>query len=385
VAPSPTPTPTPRPTPNAAPSVAGVTASTKSLSYDQGAYCPTAPKAVTITLKASDAGGVATATLYWQKPGESSYVAAPMTLAGGTAQNGTWRATLDTVANSITAAGNLAYYVIVLDASGAKTRSPATGPLVIPVSVCVNTGPTFTNGPAAGDATLYTDPRNVGCGSPIGTEIRATITDIDGVKSAALVFTDQAGSTVNRPMTGFAGDLWTSSINANDDGTQAGGTFTWYVVAVDGKGAATTSDTQSIRVIRCDTPGRIGAGLASPPLNTDGRNSWGSCPRAVPVVFSITAFDPDSPNGPLGVQVDWSMSDSDGVHQQTGALDAAQLKGSAYTATIPSSVTSSWCDSNNGFFGSANTLNYTVTATDQFGGVTRRSFKAILDIFSPLN
>jgi hypothetical protein len=379
--PTPTPTPTPRPTPNAVPSITGLTTTTKTLSYDQGAYCPTAPKSVTFTLKASDAGGIATATLFWRKPGAPSYVAAPMTLAGGSAQNGTWRATLDTKANAITTAGRLTYYVAVRDSDGAQTRSPATGTQVITVTVCVNTGPTFTSGPSAGDSTLYADPRNVGCGSPIGTEIRATIADIDGVKSATLVFTDQAGTIVERPMAGFAGDLWTSSINANDDGTQAGGTFTWHVVAVDGKDAQTTSDPQSIRVIRCDTPGRVGASLSSPPLNADGINSWGRCPSPVSVVFSITAFDPDSPNGPLQVQVAWSMSDSDGVRQETGMIDAAQLKGSAYTAAIPLSVTSSWCDT---FVGSANNLTYTITAIDQFGGVTRRSFKATLDIFSPL-
>ena len=217
--------------------IASLSPSTGAVSYDQGAYCPTAPKTVTFTLKASDAGGVTSATLYWRKPGATAYAAAPMTLAGGTAQSGTWRVTLDTTANAITTAGRLTYYAVAQDASAARARTPASGTAVVTVNVCVNTGPTFVSGPTAGNATIYADPRNTGCGSPIGTEVSATITDIDGVKSATLVFTDQGGTVVQRPMTGYAGNLWNSSINADDDGTQGNGTFSFSVVATDSKGA----------------------------------------------------------------------------------------------------------------------------------------------------
>ncbi len=381
--PSPTPTPTPKPTPNTPPVIASLNPSTSSVSYDQGAYCPTAPKTLTFTLKASDAGGVTSATLYWRKPGATTYAAAPMTLAGGSAQNGTWRVTLDTTANGITAAGRLTYYAVALDASAARARTPASGTQVVTVNVCVNTGPTFVNGPTAGNATIYADPRNTGCGSPIGTEISATITDIDGVASATLVFTDQGGTVVQRPMNGSAGDLWTSFINANDDGTQSSGTFSFSVVATDSKGASTTSGTQTIQVVRCDSPARIGASLSSPPSNGNGGYAWASCPSPVTVTFAITALDPDSPNGPLQVQVAWSIVDSDGVRRpQSGVVTAYQLKGSSYSATIPTSQTSGWCDANSGFYGSGNHLTFTITTTDQFGGVTRsKPLTATLDIY----
>ena len=384
--PSPTPTPTPKPTPNTPPVIASLSPSTGAVSYDQGAYCPTAPKTVTFTLKASDAGAVTSATLYWRKPGATAYTAAPMTLSGGSAQNGTWRVTLDTTANGITTAGRLTYYAVAQDASAARARTPASGTAVVTVNVCVNTGPTFASGPTAGNATIYADPRNTGCGSPIGTEISATITDIDGVKSATLVFTDQGGTVVQRPMTGYAGNLWTSSINANDDGTQSGGTFSFYVVATDGKGAATTSGTQTIQVVRCDSPARIGAGLSSPPSNQNGGYAWASCPSPVTVTFAITASDPDSPNDPLQVQVAWSIVDSDGVRRpQSGVVNGYQLKGSSYSATIPTALTSGWCDANSGFYGSGNHLTLTITTTDQFGGVTRsRPLTVSLDIYSPV-
>jgi hypothetical protein len=341
--------------------IAALSASTNTLSFDQGAYCPTAPKTVTFTVKASDAGGIATATLYWKKPGAASYTPAPMSLAGGSAQNGTWTATLDTTANGITTAGSLAYYAIVLDASGAKAKSPATSALAIPVSICVNTGPTFTNGPTAGNATLYADPLSVGCGSPIGTEIRATITDIDGVASAKLIFTDQSGATTTRSMQGFAGNLWTSFINANDDGTQAGGTFTFQVIAVDTKGATTTSDTQSIRVIRCDTPATFDFGGATTPVY--------NAPPCTPTSVTIPVFASDADNGGrdssrLQVVVTWQATNLRSGKTYSGQVQAVFQKGNSFVASFP--VTADWQ-------ATLYTLTYFATSTDIFGG-TSKSF-----------
>ena len=360
--PSPSPSPTPKPTPNVPPSITGFTASTKTLSYDQGAYCPTAPQSVTFTLKASDAGGVATATLYWRKPGVSAYTAVPMKLAGGSTLSGTWNATVDTKTNGSWNAGNLAAYVLVLDSSGARTKSPTTGALSIPVSLCVNTGPTFTSGPSAGDSTLYADPLKVGCGSPVGTEIRATITDVDGVKSATLVFTDQAGATVQRPMTGYAGNLWSSSINANDDGTQAGGTFTWYVVAVDGKGMPTTSAAQSIRVVRCDTPASFDFGSVTSPVY--------NAPSCTPntEVMQIYASDRDNTaagdkdSSRLQVVVTWRATNLRSGQVYSGQVQAVFQKGNLFLASFP--VTVDWQ-------ATLYTLSYFATSTDVYGGTSR--------------
>ena len=118
------PSPIPSPTPNLPPVIAAFAASTKTLSYDQGAYCPTATQSVTFTLKASDAGGVASATLYWRKPGESTYRQLPMQMASGSAQSGTWTATVDTKTNGPWNAGNFAAYGVALDASGASSEEP---------------------------------------------------------------------------------------------------------------------------------------------------------------------------------------------------------------------------------------------------------------------
>ena len=353
------PTPTPKPTPNLPPVIAGFTASTKTLSYDQGAYCPTATQSVTFTLRASDAGGVASATLYWRKPGVTSYTPLPMQMAGGSAQSGTWTATVDTKSNGPWNAGNFAAYAVVLDASGASPKSPTSGALPIPVSLCVNTGPTFTSGPTAGDSTLYADPLNAGCGSPIGTEISATITDVDGVASATLEFTDQAGRDVKRPMAGVPGNLWTSFINANDDGTQGPGSFTWRVIATDAKGVSTTSDLQSIRVVRCDAPATFDFGSATSPVYTD--------PTCTPTSITLPVFasDPDNGTGDssrLKVTVTWQAANLRGSSTYAGDTQAVFQKGNSFLVTIP--VPFNWTP---GLY----SLTYHATSTDIYGGTTR--------------
>ncbi len=366
-------TATPKPTPNVPPAIAAFTASTKTLSYDQGAYCPTAPMTVTFTLKATDAGGVVSATLYWKKPGASAYVAAPMTLAGGSAQAGTWTKSVGTKGSGTWNAGNLDAYVVVLDASGARTKSPASGALAIPVGVCVNTGPTFVSGPSAGNATLYADPLQAGCGSPIGTEIRATITDVDGVKSATLFFTDQAGTAVQRPMTGYAGNLWSSSINANDDGTKGNGSISWYVVATDGKGAQTTSPTQSLAVIRCDTPATFDFGSATSPVY----NAPACSPTSVTI--PVYATDPDNAaagdrdSSRLQVMVTWQATNLRSGKTYSGRVQAVFQKGNLFLASFP--VGTDWQ-------ATLYSLTYSATSVDVYGGTTRSfSGKAQISVY----
>jgi hypothetical protein len=366
--PSPSPSATPSPTPNAAPSITGLTASTKTLSYDQGAYCPTAPKSTTISVKVTDASGIAGVTLFFKRPGTTMYVQKPMQLS-----NGTYVATLDTTADTITTAGSLLYYVVATDtnASPKTTRSPTSGALALTVKVCANTGPTITSGPSAGDLTLYADPLKVGCGSPNGTEIRATITDIDGVKSATLIFTDQAGTTVKRPMGGFPANLWTSFINANDDGTQARGTFTWSVVAVDSKGATTRSRLGTIFVTRCDTPASFDFGSVTSPVY--------NAPACTPNSLAIQVYASDRDNANpdssrLRVVVSWRATNLRGAPAFSGDAQAVFQKGNFFLASVP--VAADWTA---GLY----SLTYTATSTDVYGG-TSRSFtgKAPISVFS---
>ena len=77
VTPTPTPTPilqpttepTPSPGANAAPKLSGLTTSTSTISYDTGRYCVNDPKAVTISVAASDADGIASVSLFYRSTG----------------------------------------------------------------------------------------------------------------------------------------------------------------------------------------------------------------------------------------------------------------------------------------------------------------------------
>jgi hypothetical protein len=294
-------------------------------------------------------------------------------------QNGsTWSSSINTGSDKIVGSGTITFYAIAVDKKGARTQSKSGS---INVIACVNAGPTFAKGPSAGDTTVYADPLKTGCGRPIRTLISAMITDIDGVKSATLVFTDQSGRIAQRPMTVSAdGITWTSFIDAIVDGTQAGGTIAWQVLAVDGRGAETTSDPQSLQVVRCDSPAEIAASLASPQFDS-GTYYWSTCPEAVSVVFVITALDPDSPTGPLQVRISWSMTNPERASRERGAVSALRQRDGSYVARIPLSVTSSWCTS---FYGNYNSLSYTVAVTDGFGGTTLAKFEASIHIFSRL-
>ena len=160
--PTPEPTPTPSPTPNAKPSLTALTVSTKKISYDTDAYCPTAVKKVTFKVKAGDAAGLAGVTLFWREPGAAKYAESAMTRSAGTAESGTWQVTLDTTANGITKAGKLAFYAVATDTDGATRRIPAKGANSITVAVCANTGPTITSASSSAGSSLYWDPLGVG-------------------------------------------------------------------------------------------------------------------------------------------------------------------------------------------------------------------------------
>ncbi len=195
--PEPTPTPTPEPTPsptptasptaaaNAAPKVAGLTVSTQTISYDQGAYCASAPKSVTFAVSVSDADGLASVNLWYRPPGATKYLAKPMTPSGGK-----YVATLDTTADNLKTAGELRYYVLAKDqnASPETTKLPTSGYLSLTVKVCKNTGPKITLLTATPTSIIANPLSVVGCAGSTLSELRARATDVDGVKGIKLFF-----------------------------------------------------------------------------------------------------------------------------------------------------------------------------------------------------
>ena len=182
-----TPTPTPTPTstapptagPNSAPKVSGLAPSTKSVSYDQAAYCAGDPKSVTFSVSASDSDGLAGVTLYYRPPGAARFLSKPMTASGGR-----YVATLNSTTDNLKTAGELRYYVAAKDrnASAKTTRLPKSGSLPLTVKVCKNAGPKFTV-LTASPSSIIADPLGDCVADPPSRSIQAQATDVDGVKS----------------------------------------------------------------------------------------------------------------------------------------------------------------------------------------------------------
>lgn len=364
----PTPTPTPKPKPNAAPKVTGLKASRTTISYDRGKYCVTAPKSTTISVAATDADGLASVTLFFRRPGSTTFVQKPMVLS-----NGRYVVTLDTTADKLSRAGDLRYYVVARDANATpkSTRSPVSGTLAIAVKVCVNTGPAFTR-LTASPTSIIADPLNVGCRGSTLSELQAQATDVDGVKSIQLFFRKPGASAFESRDFSADGATWYSFINTvrSVDNIADGGTIAWYAVATDTKGAKTKSAVDTIVVTRCDAPAVFDFGSVT------GRafNSQSCSPSsvAIPVFASdpdnAAAGDPDSRR--LQVVVSWRASN--GQQVQTGQTGAVFQKGNAFIAALP--LFSGWVG-DTAWPPGTYVISYSATSTDVLGG-TSQSFTA---------
>ena len=173
--PSPGPTPSSTPTSGGSASLTKLSVSTGKISYDEGAYCPTAARKATFSVKGGGGSGLVGVTLFWRAPGAGSYAQSPMSLAAGTASSGTWQVALDTTTNGLTSAGKLTFYAVGKTPAGATSRIPRSGSDDITVAVCANTGPTITSASSSSGSTLRWDPLGVGS-CQTATTISAAIT-----------------------------------------------------------------------------------------------------------------------------------------------------------------------------------------------------------------
>ena len=358
--PTPEPTPTPSPTPNAKPSLTALTVSTKKISYDTDAYCPTAVKKVTFKVKAKDASGLERVTLFWREPGAAKYAQSAMSLAAGTATSGTWQVTLDTNADGITKAGKLAFYAVATDKAGATKRIPANGANSITVAVCANTGPTITSVSSSAGSSLSWDPLGVGS-CRTATNITAAVKDIDGVKSVAL-FYRRPGSTAwsSKPMddTTVAGK-WYANLDTLGDKiaitSPPTDTLSWYIKAVDKKDKASQTKAAAITIRRCDSEAAFEvvrpAGTSYP------------CTPSATIAIETWTQDRDQPEHGLTVVFYWTLSNPrTGAGPISGKMTANVTKGNYYRGTTGSFDGS--------VFYSGRLTVYAVT-TDKYRGTTK--------------
>ena len=357
-APSSATTPSPAPSPTSAPALARLAASARTISYDQGSYCPNAVKSVVISVSASASDGVASVALYWRAPGAGAYTQTAMGLKSGTANSGTWQATLSTTANGITHAGTLAYYAVATSAGGATSRAPRTGASALSVVVCANTGPSITQASSSSGSSLFWDPLGVGT-CQTATDITAAVADPDGVKSVTLYFRRPGSSTwSSKPMDSqtIAGS-WYANLDTLGDqipiASPPSGALAWYIKAVDGKGAASQTRTASIRVLRCDS--RASFDGVFPTSQTY------SCGSAT-LQIATYASDPDQPENGLKVVFYWTLTNTRTKAAVSGQMAADLNKGIEYWGTTGTFTGQTF------YYGVLTA--YAIT-TDKYGGTTK--------------
>ena len=361
LAPSSAPTPTPTPTPGPQVALSGLTPSARTVSYDQAAYCPTAPKKVTISVKGTDSAGVTGVTLYWRGPSGGSFTQSPMSRTGGSAKSGTWQVTLDTTANGLTSAGPLAFYAVATDAAGTTARMPTSGASSITVAVCSNTGPTITSIASSSGSSLYWDPLFTSA-CQTSANITAAVKDPDGVKSVTLFYRRPGSSTwQSKPMNNntIPGKWYANLDTLGDQITipkPPSGTLSWYIKATDGKGKTSQTSAVSTAIRRCDTAARFNDYTF---LNTYACKGLGT--------IGIRDFvsDQDQPNGRLSkVVIQWKLTAPSTfgppsiIHGQVVARWYASDVYDASTAKFDGTT-----------FQSA-VLTWTVVTFDQYGGKT---------------
>ncbi len=363
--------PSPSPTPviaNTRPVLASLTASTGQISYDTASYCPNAIKQVTFRVKATDTGGVAGVSLFWRKPGAGSFAQAAMTRVAGSATNGTWQVSLSTTANAITSAGNLAYYATARDGANATRRIPVATSNAITVKVCENTGPTITNASSNQGNTLYWDPLSVGT-CQTASNMTAVIKDTDGVASATLFYRRPGDAGYqSKPMdnTTIKGRWYANLDTLGDKITIPNpptGTLRWYIKAVDKKGLSSQTTTRTITIRRCDAEATFyvddlfpTSGSFCPPKTTSVQMNWS---------FSIT--DPDE-----------MVSATLAYHVVNGSNSLSRSK----TINVSNgrfSIQSVPLDGNTWY--AHNSVTWTITTRDRYGGRSSESGKGTFDIF----
>ena len=175
--------PSPGPTPahvarNTAPALAKLTAAPTTIAGGPQRYCANAARAVTFSVRATDADTVANVVLSYREPGASGFATKPMTKAPG---GDTWQATLRTDTDAISGSGALRYFVTATDANAAPltARLPGSGSGSIAVADCTNSGPTLASLKAS-PGTVHTNPGACQSGATT-TTVSVNATDVDTV------------------------------------------------------------------------------------------------------------------------------------------------------------------------------------------------------------
>jgi hypothetical protein len=204
--------------------------------------------ATNIVASIQDTDGVASATLFYRRPGDASYRSKPM---DNTTIKGKWYANLDTLGDKIfiqsPRTDPLRWYIRATDKKG-KVTNLATRTMTI--RRCDTPADLQTSGP---------QPVPMCPGRT--TWFYASASDPDGIdgSSAVLSYTyvrkDGSKRTVVVPMPGNNDGRWYYNVSVVPGaGWSLSAPFTWYVQTTDLYGGKTNASGTSTRVTSCTSP-----------------------------------------------------------------------------------------------------------------------------------
>ena len=217
----------PTPPPNGAPVLARLAAAPGTIAGGPQRYCANTARAVTVSVRVTDAQPIASVVLSYRRPGLSGYATKPMNRGGGAS---TWQATLRTDTDGIDTAGDLRFFVSATDSapSPRTARLPADGAGTITVAGCVNKGPTFASIKAS-PGTVFTNLRACAGNAPV-TTVSASATDVDGVNAMTLHYHLPGDPADHQAAMTKSGGSWKATVTPNATNPNARGSATFSVV-----------------------------------------------------------------------------------------------------------------------------------------------------------
>jgi hypothetical protein len=245
-------------------------------------------------------------------------------------------------------------------------------------SATANAPPTFTlNPPQAVPTTIGTNPLGTGsCGrTALASRLKTSVADPDGVASVQLWVLKPGSSSYVRLSHDFSRNAayWYATIDTAKDGIQDAGTLRYRAVAIDAKGANATSRSGSLRIVRCDTEATISGGINLPQgflgiYTLDG--SLYACRFSIPWRYLLSDAD-----GLSGNQLSYSITHTN-VTPLSGTIELVARSRLGYWTG--GSAAPSPPDP----YAGLNTVSWTVTTTDGYGGRTSRSQTAYVNFIS---
>jgi hypothetical protein len=225
------------------------------------------------------------------------------------------------------------------------------------------------NPPRKSLTTVGSNPLGTGtCIYSQAVQITTAAQDPDGIASIQLWVQRPGSSSYARLSHDFTEKeaIWYNSISTANDKVVTVGTLFYRAVAIDTKGVSTTSLSGSLSVKRCDTEATVSGGINVTPTN------------GVYYIYSCGSFT-----------IPWRflISDPDGLSSATMSyrishLNMTSLSGSIKLVRLLRSLF--WTGSAtapHSYYGK-NTVTWTVTSTDQYGGTTSRRGSATVYFYT---